>query len=797
MTEAHATNLGRALCLGGAILGALALVGWFEGLESLATVVPGRPRMPPDAAFALMLLGIAGALLDSQQSGGTRRLFTRLIAIIVIIIGVEIAVTHALGVQLPLDRFFSFRDGAPPTLGRRSPPTAVALICLGAAILFFDWRRDKAARPSDWLILCAGLVAMTALLGHFYGAHAHHRGSDPIYGLAVTIRTIRALSFSGELMMFGVSVPGALGGLMICVGLLLERPDSGVMSILNAPGPGSALLKRLAPVAILIPVLFGFLAARVPGVEDVAFAFAALTAIAALASLFLLGITAAHLNRAHKRLDAARARTRDLIEHASDGIVIADLNGRYIDVNAAACRMLGYSREELLTKTVEDLILPEERARLRSHKSQLLKGATDVVEWTLRHKDGSHRFVEISAKILPDGRWEGLVRDVSERKRAEEALRLSEAKFSGMVSTSADAIISIDEGQRITLFNRGAEKIFGYSSAEMIGAPLDKLIPERFREIHARHVQNFIAGPDCARQASTRGTIFGLRRNGEEFPADASISKLTVGGKSMLSVTLRDTTETRRLYQAALRATRLRDEVLGIVAHDLRNPLQVIAIDADSLRRIGPEPVSQAATEIGDAASRMRRLIQDLVDTTSIESGHLSLKPEWLHVAEIVSETLHLQTPLALSALLELRVVMAPDLPDIWADHDRILQVFENLIGNAIKFTKAGGSITLRAVESADKIVFSVSDSGSGIAENDLSHVFDRFWRGSERAHKGAGFGLAIVKGIVEAHYGRIWVRSSVGQGTTFFFSIPIVPQARPRLEARTPRVDALPVTAH
>ena len=150
---------------------------------------------------------------------------------------------------------------------------------------------------------------------------------------------------------------------------------------------------------------------------------------------------------------------------------------------------------------------------------------------------------------------------------------------------------------------------------------------------------------------------------------------------------------------------------------------------------------------------------------------------------------------LASSASLELRLETAPGLPDIWADRDRLLQVFENLIGNAIKFTKAGGRITLGAEASTGEVVFSVSDTGSGIADSDLPHVFDRFWQASHGAHRGAGLGLAIVKGIVEAHGGRIWIRSTIGKGTTFLFTIPTVLQSRQRRDAVPSRDNTAPAT--
>ena len=144
----------------------------------------------------------------------------------------------------------------------------------------------------------------------------------------------------------------------------------------------------------------------------------------------------------------------------------------------------------------------------------------------------------------------GTALDITARRRAEEELRLAEAKASGILFISADAIISIDEQRRITLFNEGAEKIFGYTPADVIGASIDRLIPERFRAVHAGKMQRFAAYGEMARRMGERDTqVFGLRKNGEEFPADAAISKLQVDGKRILTVALRDVTEQRRLEQ--------------------------------------------------------------------------------------------------------------------------------------------------------------------------------------------------------------------------------------------------------
>src|SRR5262249_50818987 len=157
------------------------------------------------------------------------------------------------------------------------------------------------------------------------------------------------------------------------------------------------------------------------------------------------------------------------------------------------------------------------------------------------------------------------------------------------------------------------------------------------------------------------------------------------------------------------------------------------------------------------AATRMNRLIGDLLDITRIEAGHLSVQQGSLATGSIVAESVDTHREMAASAFIDLRVEAAGYLPDVFADRDRLLQIFENLIGNALKFTQPGGTITVGATPRAGEILFWVGDTGHGIAPDDIPHVFDRFWQARKGRH-GAGLGLPIVKGIVEAHGGLVWV---------------------------------------
>jgi len=547
-----------------------------------------------------------------------------------------------------------------------------------------------------------------------------------------------------------------------------------------------------------------------------------------------------------------------------------------------------------------------------------------------------------------------------DQDRIADDLRASEAKFSGILSIAADAIITVDESQRILHFNHGAAEIFRWSAAEAIGKQLDSLIPGRFRDVHVAHMRSFSHSPVVARRMGERREIFALRRDGTEFPAEASISKLSVpvaggGERSLFTVVLRDITERKRaeqderfladigsqlarsleyekalqtiadlpiprladaaildvlepagsfrrltstfqrialtpaleeigtrplnwdspspavdvirrrtselvspiddswleahedsaaasawnalgahsmlilplavgdeasgaltligvdpgrrfnadlralgekyasaaaltlqnvrLYAAAQQANQARDEVLGVVSHDLRNPISAIAMCARVLRH--SEPTDATARNdllltISESTDWMNRLIQDLLDVANIERGQLSLERASESPAVMVEQAIHMFSVEAADHGIALESNLETGLPPVWADAARIVQVLGNLLRNAIKFTPNGGRITVGAAQRDAFVTVSVSDTGAGIPAEAQRRVFDRYWHSSEGARRrGTGLGLSIAKGIIEAHGGRISVESAPPSGSTFTFSLPIaVPDA-------------------
>jgi PAS domain S-box-containing protein len=359
--------------------------------------------------------------------------------------------------------------------------------------------------------------------------------------------------------------------------------------------------------------------------------------------------------------------------------------------------------------------------------------------------------------------------------------------FEGIVNISADAIISIDENHRIIQFNKGAEEIFGWSAQEMVGGTLDPLIPARFRGGHPQEIRNFAASSIDARRMGERREISGLRRNGQEFAAEASISKINVGDQRVYTVVMRDVTERKareeelqRLYEEAQRALAVRDDVLSFVSHDLGNPLAAIKVaSAVLLKRVPPDdPIAKHVNGIRDAVEQAQRLIRDLLDIQKAEAGKLVLHPEKLDMNALLNECINTLRPMIEQKQLQIVRADKRDLPRVHADHDRITQVAMNLISNAVKFSAHGGRIHIEVDTADDAMVVSIRDEGTGIAAEELPYIFERYWQASKTGKVGHGVGLSIVQAMVKAHSGEVWAQSKLGSGSTFFFRLPLTTSA-------------------
>lgn len=539
------------------------------------------------------------------------------------------------------------------------------------------------------------------------------------------------------------------------------------------------------------------------------------------------------------------------------------------------------------------------------------------------------------------------VRRARQARAVERALTETLDRYESIVNLSADAIITIDDMQNVVTFNRGAETIFGWEAKGIIGRPLNLLLPDRYRELHARHVQAFAKAPEVARRMGERRQVFGLRKDGTEFPADASIARLDLPSGRLFSVVLRDasapirreslqrfllqagatlassldyegtlksiahvglpaladcavldvveadgsirriasthdnddatrrlreldtrmaeptntplptarvlsrsaameeigaeawtddshaaqvlraigaqkcltlrlrarnqvvgvlhlistnprrvfdepaldlaeklafrsalTLENAALYRSAQRATQLRDEIVSVVSHDLRNPLSAISMCSKVL--VNDPPADPGERErlleaIVEASNLAERLIRDLLDASLIASGRLRLTVEREHVETILERVRGMfeRTAETRNIVFEVEGPTTGD-TEVDVDAERVVQVMSNLVGNALKFTDSGGKVRVSAEVDNGHLRVSVRDTGIGIPKENQVHVFDRYWHSRRKGRAiGSGLGLAIARGIVEAHGGSIAVESEPGRGSTFSFVIP------------------------
>jgi len=423
--------------------------------------------------------------------------------------------------------------------------------------------------------------------------------------------------------------------------------------------------------------------------------------------------------------------------------------------------------------------------------AELLERAREAgharTELSFRHADGEDRDAAVAVSAIQSHHGGGpsfsvLVRDLSERRALESELRDAEARFSGIIAISTDAIISVDESQRIVFFNQGAEQVFGYRADEVLNRPLDLLVPPRYRRGHEHDVRGFGGSPVPARRMGDRGQIVGLRKDGEEFPAEASISQYTVAGRRVFTAVLRDSTERKRTEEALARqAAELSrsnadlEQFAYVASHDLQEPLRMVASYTQLLaRRYGSQLDEDAREFIGfavDGVTRMQSLINDLLAYSRVGTrGHDFAATD---VGAIVRQVIVTLRPVIEETGAE---ITSDEMPTVKADPGQLVQLFQNLLANALKFRRPDTHPRIhfgaRRVDHGWE--FTVRDNGIGIETEYADRIFVIFQRLHSRAeYPGTGIGLAICKKIVERHGGRIRMESSPGNGTMFVFDIP------------------------
>jgi len=361
--------------------------------------------------------------------------------------------------------------------------------------------------------------------------------------------------------------------------------------------------------------------------------------------------------------------------------------------------------------------------------------------------------------------------------RVSTRLEREAFRLAAIVESAEDAIVSKDLHGIIQSWNRGAERIFGYTAEEAIGRPITIVIPDDRLDEEAEVLRRIRAGHAVEHFETVR-----QRKDGSPIHISLTVSPIRTAAGEVIGASkiARDITEQRRLREIAEEASRLKDEFLALLSHELRTPLNTVLGYARMLRREDSRMTGELRTRSLDALERnadaLSRLVTDVLDTSRSVSGKLRLDLETAPLEEIVSEAVRTVSPPAEAKDLAFEVHCEPGIA-VRADRDRLQQVLWNLLSNAIKFTPAGGTVSLRTRRDHGSIVISVQDTGIGIASEHLPHVFHRFWQahtGVSREFGGLGIGLTLSRHLVEMHGGTIAVDSpGPGRGATFTVLLP------------------------
>jgi PAS domain S-box-containing protein len=374
------------------------------------------------------------------------------------------------------------------------------------------------------------------------------------------------------------------------------------------------------------------------------------------------------------------------------------------------------------------------------------------------------------------------------QRYSEEAVRDSQQRLMGIINSTMDALITVDRDQRIVVFNKAAEQIFRCSASDAIGQPIDRFIPERFREIHRQHVGNFGRTGVTSRSMYSPGILFGLRADGEEFPIEAAISQIESGGEKLYTVIVRDIT-VRKQTEEQLRQARKMEAVgqlAGGIAHEFNNVLGIIMGYSHLLdeQAAANETLNQCVGDIKAATEHAASLTRQLLAF----SRRQVLQPKVLDINQSVAEMDQLLRRL-IGADIELVTVSGPQLGAVRADSAQIQQIFINLVVNARDAMPQGGRVVIETanveldegyaernldVKPGSYVMLAVTDTGLGMDAETQAHIFEPFFTTKEQG-KGTGLGLSMIHGIVKQSGGHIAVDSVVGKGTTFRIFLPQV----------------------
>jgi len=485
---------------------------------------------------------------------------------------------------------------------------------------------------------------------------------------------------------------------------------------------------------------------------------------------------------------------RTILNNLIDTFYRTDTDGRITMISPSVIELLGYSPEELRGRKLSDYYVNPDDREIFLNVLHKQGGKLRGFDRKLKHKDGSVVWVSSSSNYYHDDEGEilgveGVARNITEKKLAEEAVKEAQSQLSELIRIAPEAILSISDKSEIILFNRGGERIFGHRAEEVVGKPFEILMPGRFRQRHHVHMNGFLHSGDDYRLMDHRQEIIGLKKDGTEFPASASVSKSKSKDGYQFTVIMHDLTERRNSEESrrkalieAEKANRAKSEFLASMSHELRTPLNSILGFSEIIRHqylgtIGEEKYIDYAENIHLSGRHLLNLVNQILDIERIEAGEYTIIKESIDIQNLLNECQIIIGMRADSKNISLSFEYPENIPPLRADRRAILQVLINLLTNAVKFTPEGGNIILKVTNTPQYYLIEVTDTGVGIPDDKLKTIMTPFTRHESDPHKpqeGVGLGLAITKALIELHDGKLKIESKPPIGTVITAVLPI-----------------------
>lgn len=743
--------ISKILAISVSSLGVMVFMGWLFDISILKSVVPGVVSMKVNTALYFILSGFTLWILNEEKQNSLKKMCSIVFPSIMILIGLLTLGEYLFEINFGIDEFLfkeETRATATSDPGRMSPITAFCFILSGISLMLLY--KNKAFQMFQLLSLAVFALALLTLIG---------------YGYAVN-------DFQGGMASFTkMAIHTSVAFVFLSVGMLFSKSDKGIMYIFTNDGIAGITTRKLLPVIIFTPLILGWLRliGQQAGYYDTEFGvalFSFTTILILVVVVFGISGTLLAIDRKRKEAEEQLNEYRHFFNINHDLCGIANTEGYFEFINANFAKILGYTEKEFCETAFIELIHPDDIPATVQEYEKLKSGAL-VINFVNRYrkKDGSYLYLDWNATPNPaTQKLYCVARDISERKKAEEMLELTQFA----VDNFGDAIFWITPDARIVKVNEAACSMLGYSQAELLQFSIPDIDPNYNAELWPNHFA------ELRQKGSLFFETYQQGKDGQLIPVEVTANYINFDNKEFNCASVRDITK-RKKAEGELQAVNKELEAFSYsVSHDLRAPLRAIngfskILYEDYASKLDAEGIGMLNI-IRDNSKKMGELIDALLAFSKLGRREISVSE--INMTELVA-TVREEEMRGQSDKTEFII---NELPAATGDIVLIKQVWINLVSNAIKYSQhiPKARIEIGSYYKENLIVYYVKDNGAGFDMQYYDKLFGVFQRlHSQEEFIGTGIGLSIAEKVINRHGGSVWAESKLNEGSCFYFSLP------------------------